>query len=104
QLELVGAIERHHQPDCKQAARMPRQAGTRPDFTPCVTGDQRLELGVEVVALRERTLDMGIAKHRLAYGETVLVSLVFVHSLLRAAGEKLHERLRECRRRLDVRQ
>jgi hypothetical protein len=79
QLELVGAIERDHQPDRQQAARVSGQARARPDLAPSIAGDQCLKLTVEIVALRQRALDVGIAEHRLAYFETLLESLVFVH-------------------------
>ena len=114
QPELVGPVQRDHQPDGQQASGMPRQSGSRPDLAPCIARDQRLELLVEIVALRERAIDVRVAEHRPAHRQSVVVAFAFVHGVScgecgeepysRRAGEKLHECLRERRRRLDVRQ
>src|SRR5579864_1924683 len=61
QPEFVGTVERNHQTHGQQAARVARQAWTRPDLAPRIARDQRLELLGEISTLRERAIDVRVA-------------------------------------------
>src|SRR6516165_1698378 len=75
QTEFVPRAQRDHNGHGHEAARFWFDARPRPDFAPRLTGDLLLDFGVEVVAVRKRTVDPDITKHLAPNFHAVLVAV-----------------------------
>jgi hypothetical protein len=82
ELELVRAVDRGEDRKIEHAADLRRQALAHPGGAPHVLGDVVLEVGHELVGLRDRILDVLGAQDFLADREALLVRLALAHRLL----------------------
>src|SRR5471032_2999137 len=79
QRQFFAAVERDHHRNGQQAARVTRQAFTRPDFAPRITCDQVLEFFGQISAIRKRPVDVRVAEHRATYAHPSFVAVFVVH-------------------------
>src|SRR5258708_15157322 len=77
--QFIRAIQRHYHGDRDQAACFSWQAGTRPDFSPGIAGNQVLERRIEFVLSGLCALHVGLAQHLFTYLHSFFVPLAIVH-------------------------
>src|SRR5258706_14438035 len=91
ELELVRAVDGGEDREVQHAADLRRQALAHPGRAPDVLGDVVLEVGHELVGLRDRILDVLGTQDFLADREAFLVRVALAHRLLqkrRRAGSR----------------
>src|SRR5258706_7134455 len=77
--EFVAAVDRDHERQRDQAARVTRKPGARPDFAPGVAGDEVLEFLVERVPVRNRAVHVRVAQHGAAELRTFGMAVTVIH-------------------------
>src|ERR1700684_2867829 len=79
--ELAHLPDRSDHAEGKDAVLATRKGLVAPNFAPTIFRRQPLEIAVEIIEVLERAVDIRIAQHLTALGETAFVEL-FIHDSL----------------------